>query len=286
MVRTWCQYYTPIPNTEKLFLTWHWKRWGGNNNICANFCHAACSPWPNFFWWGENVVGVTRHCESMGQSKGRRGETACLHRYLMVGVEMCEGNEWRHKFHRNGHDCGHPPISKAEVMVETEALRHDLQVTRGTAGDSTSKNLGSAVSAVALVSVSQAKRFFLCKGKTQQWKWPAIFRIHQQLSGRNSQWVALIGFCGVKTRKQVQKHLKQIEKAYGAMDVRTIVVTAIKEQQIDVDRKFSRVCFGDVVVEDIWKCRFTDGIMLNMKETERVSWFFFSSAGSHRKFGI
>ena len=65
------------------------------------------------------------------------------------------------------------------------------------------------------------------------------------------QWVALIGFCGVETRKQVQKHLKQIEKAYGAMYVRTIVVTAIKEQQIDVNRKFSRVCFGDVFVEDI-----------------------------------
>ena len=45
--------------------------------------------------------------------------------------------------------------------------------------------------------------------------------------------------------------MKQIEKAYGAMDVRTIVVTAIKEQQIDVNRKFSRVCFGDVFVEDI-----------------------------------
>ena len=53
------------------------------------------------------------------------------------------------------------------------------------------------------------------------------------------------------------------------MEVRTIVVTAIKEQHVDVDRQSSRVWFGDDVVEDLWKCRFTYGQMANMAKTER-----------------
>ena len=53
------------------------------------------------------------------------------------------------------------------------------------------------------------------------------------------------------------------------MEVRTIVVTAIKEQQVDVDRQSSQVWFGDNVAEDIWKCRFTYGPMANMAKTER-----------------
>ena len=73
------------------------------------------------------------------------------------------------------------------------------------------------------------------------------------------QWAALIGFCGVETRKQVPKIWKQIEKARYATEVRTIVVTSIKEQQVEVDRQSSQVWFGDDVAEDIWKCRFTYG---------------------------
>ena len=71
------------------------------------------------------------------------------------------------------------------------------------------------------------------------------------------QWAALIGFCGVETRKQVQDIWKQMEKACDATEVHTMVVTAIKEQQVEVERQSSRVWFGDDVAEDICKCRFT-----------------------------
>ena len=64
-------------------------------------------------------------------------------------------------------------------------------------------------------------------------------------------WVALIGFYSVETWNQVQKNGKRIEKARGAMEVRIILVIAIKEQQVDVDRQSSRVWFGNNIAEDI-----------------------------------
>ena len=79
----------------------------------------------------------------------------------------------------------------------------------------------------------------------------------------------LIRFFGVETQKQVQNNWKQIKKFCDATEVRTIVVTAIKEQQVDVDRQSSQVWFGDNVAEDIWKCRFTYGPMANMAKTEQ-----------------
>ena len=79
----------------------------------------------------------------------------------------------------------------------------------------------------------------------------------------------MIGFCGVETQKQVQNIWKQIEKACDATEVRTIVTTEIKEQQVDVDRQYSRVLFGDDVAEDICKWRFTYEMMANMAKTER-----------------
>ena len=75
------------------------------------------------------------------------------------------------------------------------------------------------------------------------------------------QWAALIGFCGVETQTQVQNNWKQIEKDRDATEVHTIVVTAIKEKQVDVDRHSIQVWFGSDVAEDIWKCRFTYGPM-------------------------
>ena len=83
------------------------------------------------------------------------------------------------------------------------------------------------------------------------------------------QWAALIVFCGIKTRTQVQKIWNQIEKARDATEVRTIVVTAIKEQKVDVDRQSSWVWFDNDIAEDIWKCRFTYVPMANMAKTER-----------------
>ena len=78
----------------------------------------------------------------------------------------------------------------------------------------------------------------------------------------------MIGFCGVETRKQVKKNWKQTEKARDATEVRTIVVPTIKEQQVDVDRQSIRVWFGDDVVKDIWKYRFTYGPIANMENYE------------------
>ena len=51
--------------------------------------------------------------------------------------------------------------------------------------------------------------------------------------------------------------------------MRTIVVTTIKEKQVDVERQSSWVWFGHDVAEDIWKCRFTYGPMANMEKTEQ-----------------
>ena len=83
------------------------------------------------------------------------------------------------------------------------------------------------------------------------------------------QWAALIGFCGVKNRKQVKNIWKQNEKARDEMGVRTIVFTAIKEQQLDVDRQSSRLWFGENFAEDIRRCRFAYRPMANMAKTER-----------------
>ena len=80
------------------------------------------------------------------------------------------------------------------------------------------------------------------------------------------QWAVLIGFWGVETQKQVQNFWKQIEYARDATEVRTIVVTVIKEQKFDFDRQSIRVWFGNDVAEDIWKCRFA---YRPMKKTEQ-----------------
>ena len=115
--------------------------------------------------------------------------------------------------------------------------------------------------------MSQAEIFFVRCANT------AMKMNGDSTNGRNiftaRQWVALIGFCGVETRKQDQKNWKQIEKSRDAKEVRAIVVTAIKEQQVDVDRQSRRVWFGHDVAEDIWKFRFTYGPMANMAKTER-----------------
>ena len=79
------------------------------------------------------------------------------------------------------------------------------------------------------------------------------------------QWAALIAFFGLETRKQGQNIWKHIEKACDATEVRTILVTAIKEQQVDVDRHSIRVWFVKDVAEYICKCRFTYGPMAKMK---------------------
>ena len=103
---------------------------------------------------------------------------------------------------------------------------------------------------------------------------------------KTRQWAALIRFCGVENRKQVQKIRTKSKKACDTMEVRTIVVTAIKEQQVDVDIQSNRVWFGDNVAEDIWKCIFTYGPMENIEKLSGVSQLSFSSVEPHSKFGI
>ena len=56
--------------------------------------------------------------------------------------------------------------------------------------------------------------------------------------------------------------LNQIDKASDATELCIIMVTANKEQQIDVDRNSIRVWFGDDVAEDILEMQIhlrTDG---------------------------
>ena len=130
---------------------------------------------------------------------------------------------------------------------------------------------GLVVAAAMSLSVSQAESFFVQDANT-------AMKMNSAVAGDSTtmrkkfmakQWAALVGFSGAETQKQVQNIWKQIGKAHDETEVRTIVVTAIKEQQVDVDRQSIRVWFGDNVAEDIWKCRFTYRPMANMAKTER-----------------
>ena len=135
---------------------------------------------------------------------------------------------------------------------------------------STSTKFGAEVSAAASMSVSQAKRFFV-QGKNTEMKITGDI-VGISATGWNTltarEWAALIGYCGVEIWKQAQKNWKHIKKSLDAMEVRTIVVTAIKEQQIDVNIQSIQVWFGDDVTEDILECRFTYRPMANMAKTE------------------
>ena len=75
--------------------------------------------------------------------------------------------------------------------------------------------------------------------------------------------------CGTAWVLWSQKNWKKIEKARDATEVRTIVLNAIKEQQVDVDKQYIWVWFGNNIVEDNWKCRFTYKPMANIAKTER-----------------
>ena len=111
---------------------------------------------------------------------------------------------------------------------------------------------GSEVTAAKSLSVSQSESF-LCEVKKTAMKTNGAIA-GDSATGRNKftarQWAALIGYFGVETWKQVQK-LEANWKVHDATVVRTIVVTAIKEKQVDVDRQSSQVWFGDDVAKYI-----------------------------------
>ena len=99
------------------------------------------------------------------------------------------------------------------------------------------------INAEPAVAVSQAEIFFVRGANT-------TMKINGAIAGDSAtgrkkftvrQWAALIGICGVETWKQVQKNWREIKNAHYATEVRTIVVTAIKEQKVDVDRHSNRV---------------------------------------------
>ena len=100
------------------------------------------------------------------------------------------------------------------------------------------KHTGLTVAAEASLSVSQAEIFFLRGANT-------AMKMNGAIVGDSAtRWggftarkrAALIGFCDVETQKPVQNIWKKIEKARDATEVRIIVVTASKEQKVDVDK--------------------------------------------------
>ena len=64
---------------------------------------------------------VAWNCERMVQAKLHGDETACAPHSLMAVVYLLEEKKLRHMCCRNGHDCGHPTISKSEGLAETVA---------------------------------------------------------------------------------------------------------------------------------------------------------------------
>ena len=139
------------------------------------------------------------------------------------------------------------------------------------------------------VNVSVIARIFFVRGSNTAMKMNGDIA-GDSATGRNKftarKWAALIGICSVETRNRVQNIRKKIENACDATAVRTILVTAIKEQQVDVDRQSIWVWFGDDVAENIWKYRFTYGLMANMTKLSGASQLWFSFVGLHSKFGI
>ena len=96
------------------------------------------------------------------------------------------------------------------------------------------------VTSGVIISVTDRKLFFVsCKHCNETNGAIAGDSANGQNNFTARQWSALIGFYGVETRKQVQKIWKKTEKARYGSEVRTIVVTIIKEHQVGVDRQSS-----------------------------------------------
>ena len=88
-------------------------------------------------------------------------------------------------------------------------------------------------------------------------------------SFRNASWRRLLDFVECPPKNQLPKIWKQIEKAKDAVEVRTLVIDAIRAEQIDIDKHTSRVWFGEDIAEDIMKVRFSHGSIANVAKTDR-----------------
>ena len=53
------------------------------------------------------------------------------------------------------------------------------------------------------------------------------------------------------------------------MEVRTVVLDAIRAEQVDIDRQTGRVWFGEDISEDIMKVKFAHGRIANVAKTDR-----------------
>ena len=96
-------------------------------------------------------------------------------------------------------------------------------------------NVGLVVAATAPLSVSQDEIYF-----------GQVANTAMKMDG------AIAGDSATGRKKFTARQIwRKIEKYCDATEVRTIVVTTIKEQQVDVEIQSSWVCFGDDVAEDI-----------------------------------
>ena len=85
---------------------------------------------------------------------------------------------------------------------------------------------------------------------------------------RAREWAALIRCFGVKSQKKVQSFGSNLRKI--VMQQRCATKWSHKpRKKIDVDRQSSWMWFGEDVMEDIWKCRFTYALMENMEKPSR-----------------
>ena len=151
-------------------------------------------------------MGVAHNCEIMVGAKVWKGEIACPPYSLMADMEMREGNKLIHNHRRKRHGRGNPSISKFEILAETAAWRNNWKVAGSTEDGSTSDKcmIGSDGSGVIVsvrgqnISVRGANTATKINGAITE------DSATGQKKFMDRQWAAIIGFCGVETRKQVQ----------------------------------------------------------------------------------
>ena len=140
-----------------------------------------------------------------------------------------------------------------------------------TAGESTSEKCAIS-DGISVINVSVAFQDIFVQGAN------TAMKTNDSISGNSAtgwkkftarQWAVLIFFLNLKPGSRFKTIVSKNKKARDATEVRTIMVTAIKEQQIDIERQSIQLWFGDDMAEDIWKFRFTYRPIANMAITEQ-----------------
>ena len=120
------------------------------------------------------------------------------------------------------------------------------------------------------MSVSQAEIFFVRGANTEMKMNGAIvgYSATEQKKFRAREWAALIRCFEVEAQKKVQNFGSNLRKI--VMQRRCTPSWSHKSREkIDVDRQSRWMWFGNDVMEDIWKCRFTYALMENMEKPSR-----------------